>query len=222
MSDSIEALLREAYSTTHEMLKDPKLGSVVQHGLLISYGPPIATPDLLLLTFQGGGESPVVQETWPKRLLYANDPYKFGTILRGLFQDTGLSSSLQSSAMAFPAVFPQAPSREAGRWMKKTGPHANWRCHSAECVERLVESINPKVVIVFGNKTSEVFDIRWEKIERIHAQGHQTFGVSTFQRAPAVFCHHLSQGFVKSEALMCFRYAKGVISGRITGQARVD
>ena len=212
MPDSIEGLLREAYSTTHEMLKDPKLGAVVQHGLLISYGPPISKPDLLLLTFQGGGESPVVQETWPRRLLYANDTYKFGTTLRGLCHDTELSYSLQSSAMAFPAVFPQAPSSEAGRWMKKTGPHSDWRRHSAEWVERLVEAINPRVVIVFGNKTSEVFNIRWEKIERIHAQGHQTFGVSTFQGVPAVFCHHLSQGFVKSEALKCFRYAKGLIS----------
>ena len=212
MSDSIEELLREAYSSTHDMLKDSTLGSVVQHGLLISYGPPIPQPDLLLLSFQGGGESPVVQETWPRRLLYANDPYKFGTTLRGLCRDTGLYSSLQSSAMAFPAVFPQAPSSEAGRWMKKTGPHAVWRRHSADWVERLVKAINPRVVIIFGNKTSEVFDLRWEKIERFHSQNHQTYGESTFQGAPAVFCHHLSQGFVKAEALKCFRYAKRLIS----------
>ena len=53
MSDSIEGLLHEAYSTTHNMLKDTDLGSVVKHGLLISYGPPIPNPDLLLLSFQG-------------------------------------------------------------------------------------------------------------------------------------------------------------------------
>lgn len=181
---------------------------------MISYGPPIPEPDLLLLTFQGGGESPVVQETWPQRLLYANDPYKFGTTLRGLSRDTGLLSSLQSSAMAFPAVFPQAPSSEAGRWMRKTGPHSVWREHSVDWVERLVEKIRPKVVIVFGNKTSEVFDIHWEDVEHLHSQGHQTFGVSTFQGAPAVFCHHLSQGYVKTEALKCFKYAKRLISER--------
>ncbi len=96
--------------------------------------------------------------------------------------------------------------------MKKTGPHAAWRRHSAGWVERLVNATYPKVVMVFGNKTSEVFDIRWEKIERIHSQGHQTFGVSTLQGAPAVFCHHLSQSFVRSEALKCFRYAKRIVS----------
>ena len=214
MANSIEGLLNEAYSSTHDLLKDPELGSVVQHGLLISYGPPIPNPDLLLLTFQGGGESPVIQETWPRRLLYANDPYKFGKTLRSLCHDTGLSTSLQNSTMAFPAVFPQAPSREAGHWIKKAGPHSVWRHHSAGWVERLVEAIKPKVIIVFGNKASDVFDIRWDKIERNHSQNHQTFGESTFQGAPAIFCHHLSQGFVRSEALKCFKYAKRRISER--------
>ena len=210
----IEALLREAYSETHEMLNDPELGTVVKDGLLISYGPPIKEPDLLLLSFQGGGEDQVVQKEWPTKLLYVDSPHKFGTTLRSLCHDTGLLSSLQSSAMAFPAVFPQARTREADRWEKGPAPYSVWRHHSADWVQRLVKTIRPKVVIVFGNRASRVFDIRWEKVERQHQQNHQTFGVSTFQGTPAVFCHHLSQGFVRSEALKCFEYAKRLISER--------
>ncbi len=212
MHDSMEDLLSEAYSTTHDMLRASELGSIVRHGLLISYGPPVPEPDLLLLTFQGGGENPEVQKTWPQKLLYVDSPYKFGTALRGLCRDTGLYSSLQSSAMAFPTVFPQAPSRDARRWEKGAGDYSVWRDHSAHWVRRLVKVVKPKVVIVFGDRASRVFDIRWERVERNHGQRHQTFGVSTFQGAPAVFCHHLSQGYVKSEALKCFNYAKSLIS----------
>ena len=98
-------------------------------------------------------------------------------------------------------------------WEKGKGPYSVWRQHSVDWVKRLVEAINPKVVMVFGGRASRVFDIRWDKIERLHAQNHQTFGVSTFQGAPAVFCHHLSRS-KDSEALKCFRYAKRLISER--------
>ena len=213
MSDSIEGLLREAYSETHEMLRDPELGSVVKNGLLISYGPPIPEPDLLLLSFQGGGADQVVQKEWPKKLLYINSPYKFGKKLESLCRDTRLSESLRSSTMAFPAVFPQGPSKDANRWEKGTGPYSVWRHHSANWVERLVEAIDPKVVIVFGDRASRVFDIRWEDTESAPGRG-MTFGVSTFHDAPAVFCRHLSQGYSNPEVLKSFRHAQRLISER--------
>ena len=194
------------------MLKDPDLGSVVKHGLLISYGPPIPNPDLLLLSFQGGGENPEVQKTWPQKLLYVDSPYKFGAALRGMCRETGLFSSLQSSTMAFPTVFPQAPSKGATRWERGAGSYSVWRDYSVRTVGRLVKVVKPKVVLVFGDRATRVFDIGWKESEYKHGQGHQTFGVSTFHGAPAVFCHHLSQGYVKSEALKCFRYAKRLIA----------
>ena len=150
MSDSIEDLLNEAYSTTHDMLRNPELDSIVRHGLLISYGPPIPEPDLLLLSFQGGGGDPEVQKTWPQKLRYLDSPRNFGTALRGLCRETGLYSSLQSSAMAFPTVFPQAPSEDAGRWEKGSGSYSEWRDHSTRWVRRLVKVIKPKAVMVFG------------------------------------------------------------------------
>ena len=215
MYDAIEDLLREAYSATHHMLNDPELGSVVRHGLVISYGPPIPEPDLLLLSFQGAGNTDAsVNDTWPEKLRSLDSPSRFNRTLRGLCCETGLYSSLQSSAMAFPAVFPQAPSKEARRWMNKTGPRAKWRRHSAYWVKRLVKATKPKVIIVFGEKASKVLDIHWDRVERNHRGHRRTFGVSEFQGAPAVFCAHLSQGYVRSGALKCFRYAKELISER--------
>ena len=190
------------------------LGSVVKDGLLISYGPPILEPDLLLLFFQGGGADQVVQKEWPKKLLYVDSPHKFGKKLRKLCRATGLYTSLETSTVAFPTVFPQGPSKEADCWEKGSGLYSVWRHHSVDWVERLVKSINPKVVIVFGDRASRVFGIRWEKIERFHSQKHQTFGESTFHGAPAVFCHHLSQSCPKPEALKCFEHAKRLISQR--------
>lgn len=144
MTDSIEELLREAYSETHEMLKYPELGSVVNDGLLISYGPPIPEPDLLLLSFQGGGADQVVQKEWPKKLLYVGIPYKFGKTLEELCRVTGLDTSLKTSTMAFPALFPQGPTKDAERWEKGTGSYSVWRHHSVDWVERLTKAIKTK------------------------------------------------------------------------------
>ena len=212
MPDPTGEMLSEAYSATHDLLKDPELGSVVRHGLLLSYGPPISEPDLLLLTFQGGGECPVMQDCWPSSLLYRDDPYKFGKTLRRFCREAGLSTSLESSTMAFPAVFPQAPANEAGMWERKTGPHSVWRRHSTNWVNRLLDTISPKVVIVFGMRTSRAFDIRWEKQRYANKQGSLTFGVSTFRGAPAVFCQHLSQGWSLSEVRRSFEHAKRLVS----------
>ena len=211
-TDSIEGLLREAYSATHKMLKDPELGSVAKDGLLISYGPPIPEPDILLLSFQGGGACPVFQKCWPSRLLYLDDDYDFGKALRSLCYDAELSASLESSAMAFPAVFPQAPSSEARRWMNKKGPHSVWRRHSVDWVTRLVDAIQPKVVMVFGKYASDAFGIRWENKECGPGRRGQIFGLSTFRGAPAVYCHHLSWGYAKPEASKCFEHAKRLIA----------
>ena len=213
-TDSIEGLLREAYSETHKMLKNPELESVVKDGLLISYGPPIPEPDLLLLSFQGGGADQVVYEEWPSRLLYLDDENDFGKALRSLCYDTGLSASLESSTMAFPAVFPQAHHSESTEWTRKTGPHSVWRRHSVNWVTRLVDAIQPKVVMVFRKYASDTFGIRWQNEEYGPGRRGQIFGLSTFQGAPAVYCHHLSQGYAKPEALKCFEHAKRLISER--------
>lgn len=216
MTDSIEEVLLEAYSETHKMLKDPKLGSVVKDGLLISYGPPIPEPDLLLLSFQGGGADQVVYKEWPTRLLYLDDEndFDFGIALRSLCRATGLYTSLETSTMAFPTVFPQAHHTESRKWTRKTGPYSVWRRHSVDWVTRLIDAIQPKVVMVFGKYASDAFGIRWENKECGPGRRGQIFGLSTFRGASAVYCHHLSQGYAKPEALKCFEHAKRLVSER--------
>ena len=155
---------------------------------------------------------PCVSESWPSRRLYLDDDYDFGTALRSLCYDAELAASLESSAMAFPAVFPQAPSSEARRWMNKKGPHSVWRRHSVDWVTRLVDAIQPKVVMVFGKYASDAFGIRWENKECGPGRRGQIFGLSTFRGAPAVYCHHLSWGYAKPEASKCFEHAKRLIA----------
>ena len=207
----LKELLREAYADTREKMKDPKMHTVVEKGLIISYGPPISRPDMLLISFQGGANTHRdVHDTWPERLLYLDSPYKFGKKLRQLCRDAGLYYSLDRSAMALPAVFPQAPDKEADLWKRKTGPRADWRVHSVQWVKRLAREIRPKVVIVFGTGTSNALGIDWQQTEHKHKQGWLTFGISTFEGYPAVYCMHLSRP--KDDAVLkSFRYAKGII-----------
>ena len=207
----LKELLREAYADTHEKMKVPKMRAVVKDGLLISYGPPISQPDMLLISFQGGANTHRdIHCTLPERLLYLKSPYRFGKNLRQVCRDTGLYHSLERSAMALPAVFPQAKDKEADLWKRKSGPRADWRTHSVDWVKRLTREIRPKVVIVFGNGTSDALGIDWEQTEHKHGQGWLTFGVSTFEGCPAVYCMHLSRP-TNDPVLKSFRYAKGII-----------
>ncbi len=213
MSGELERMLSQAYSETRSLLEDQTLGSVVKRGFIISYGPPILEPDLLLISFQGGRDTlREGQTTWPKRLLYLDSPYKFGRNLRNLCREAGLYSSLETSTMAFPAVFPQAPSSEAGKWKNNKEPYGKWRQHSTEWVRKLATEAKPKVVIVFGAGASGVLEIAWKEKEYNHGQGWQTFGVSEFCGAPAVFCSHLSQGYSRSEVLKSLARAKTYIN----------
>lgn len=161
----------------------------------------------------------MVQRKWPSELLYLYSPersgkkYKFGKRLRELCRATGLYQSLETSTMAFPAVFPQGPEPEANSWMRKTGPHSDWRHHSVKWVKRLARVIEPKAVMVFGKKTSDALDIRWDRVKHNHGQNWQTYGESEFQGIPAVYCSHLSRG-PKEEARECFTYAKALVSDR--------
>ena len=218
MSDSIEELLREAYSATHELLEQTALSKVVCDGLLISYGPPIQEPDLLLLTFQGGGGCKVEQKTWPDSLLYVDDylydGFKFGKVLGRFCKQVGLWDSLKSSTMAFPVVFPQAPPDKAKLWTRNREPYLSWRRHSVCWVKRLTDAIKPKAVIVFGKDTSDALEISWENKEVGPGTRGPIYGEATFRGAPAVYCHHLSRGYQKDEVARCLEYAKGLVLGR--------
>ena len=207
----LKDLLREAYADTHEKMKVPAMSEVVKDGLIISYGPPISRPDMLLISFQGGANTHRNKHyAWPERLLYLDSKSKFGPKLCQVCRDTGLYHALEHSTMALPAVFPQARDEEADLWKRKTGSRADWRTHSVQWVKRLTREIRPKVVIVSGTATSNALGIDWEQTEHEHGQGWQTFGISMFEGYPAVYCMHLSRPS-DDAVLKSFRYAKGII-----------
>lgn len=212
MADTLTKLLREAYRDTHELLVNPEMYSVVANGLLISYGPPIHNPDLLILTFQGAGDDGITQKEWPSKLLFLNSPYKFGRELRRLCCATGWFRSLQNSAMALPAVFPQ--SKKSSVWLKQSDPYARWRRHSVDWVERLTDEIQPKVVMVLGEQTSKALKLEWKRERRGPGRQGRLFGTSVFRGLPTVYCHHLSQGYDWKEALRCFHYARELLDRR--------
>ena len=156
----LKELLREAYADTHEKMNDPKMRMVVKDGLIISYGPPISRPDMLLISFQGGANTHRdIHCTWPERLHYLDSTSKFGKNLRQVCRDTCLYHSLEHSTMALPVVFAQARDREADLWKRKAGPRADWRTHSVDWVKRLAREIRPKVVIASGTGTSDALGL---------------------------------------------------------------
>ena len=137
---AIEATATEAYAETRKLLANIEMASVVKQGLNILYGPPMSSPDMAIITFQGGGEDNVIQKSWPKRLLYLHDSFKFGTMLRKYAALANLSSVLQTRTIAMAAIFPQSPSDTASTWMSSSGPKARWREFSSDWVSRLLAS----------------------------------------------------------------------------------
>ena len=106
--DRLEQLAQQAYDEARALRDQHDMGEVVGR-MTILYGPPLLRPDLALISFQGGAEDPSPSlRTWPPRLLYLDDPYRFGRKLRRHFSEAGLSRVLESSAAGRGRVFARA------------------------------------------------------------------------------------------------------------------
>ena len=182
--------------------------------ITVLYGPPLVRPDVFVVSFQGGGEdtSPS-RRTWPERLLYLDDPYRFGTALRKHFREAGLFETLEKRTVAMAACFPEAPASEAGRWMAKRGPKAEWREFSTKWVRRMLRAMRPRVVLVFGGKTSEALGLKekWREAGWRDSDGHMVYGRAELEGCPAVYCHHLSQGYSTVEVQKCLAEVKRLV-----------
>ncbi|WBQ11043.1 hypothetical protein L2D01_04480 [Hyphomonadaceae bacterium ML37] len=199
-------LEKRLYEECRRMLEDESLSKAVQFGLNPLYGPLKKNPDLALISFQGGGADRHVQTSAPSELLYLSDQYKFGTSLRAHMASAKLSSILQNSTVAHAAVFPQAPTSEASKWINPRDPdRKRWVEFSSHWNEVLLRAQSPKALIFFGEKASNAFGMQWKDIERNHGQGHMTFARATWNDIPAFFCHHLSISCPAAEAVRCFQ-----------------
>ena len=193
----LERLAECMYRETFERLEDPCWSKDVGKVTLL-YGPPMVRPDVFLVTFQGGGEDPSPScRTWPPRLVYLDDCYKFGKALRKNFREAGLYEMLEKRTVAMATCFPEAKSAEASKWMNKRGPKAEWRKFSSAWVRRLIDAMRPRAVLVFGEKASDALGLKnqWRDVEERPGPGQgKIFARAEVEGCPAVYCHHLSQG----------------------------
>ena len=216
--NQLRQLTQQAYDEAHTLREQPGMGEVVGRMTLL-YGPPQLHPDLALVSFQGGAEDPSPSlRTWPPRLRYLDSPYRFGRKLRRHFADAGLSSVLESGTVALAAVFPEAPARDAAKWLARTGPRAEWRSFSSVWVRRLLRAMKPKAVLLFGQNASVSLGIDkdWHDETIIPRRG-RVFARGWVCGAPAVYCHHLSQGCKDEEVARCLREIGLLVDG---GHAR--
>ncbi len=212
----VRRLARQMYAETFQRLEDPRLKAVVKHKLTVMYGPPMVRPDLGLISFQGGGgdRSPSMR-CWPDRLLYLDDDFSFGRALRSQFTAAGLFDTLEARTVALAACFPEAPTGESNRWMRKTGPMAEWREFSVAWVGRMIAVMRPRAVLVFGTKASRAMGMegQWCDEER-DSRGWQTFGRAEIESCPAFYCQHLSQGWKRENVQFSLREAGRLIRKR--------
>ena len=142
-----------------------------------------------------------------------DSPYRFGRNLQQSFERAGLLNVLETGTVALAAVFPEAPAREAWKWSKaRKGPRAQWRRFSPEWVERLLRAMQPRAILVFGKKASESLGIDDEWLDSEHA-GHRgrVFARGHVFGSPAVYCHHLSQGWKTHEVARCLDGVKSIL-----------
>ncbi len=195
----IERLAERMYEETFLRLRDVDLRRAVKHRITALYGPPMASPDLMLVSFQGGGgDSSPSEPTWPERLLYLDSPFDFGRALRSQFREAGLYDTLATRTVAMAACFPEAPASESNRWMAKRGPRADWRTFSSNWVRRMVSAMRPRAVLLFGKKASDAVGLedRWRD-EVLDSRRWRAFGRAELEGCPAVYCQHLPQGWMR-------------------------
>ena len=180
------------------------------------YGPPMANPDLMLVSFQGGGgDSSPSEPTWPDRLRYLNSEFDFGRALRRQFREAGLYETLEARTVAMAACFPEAPANQSNGWMAKRGPRAEWREFSSNWVRRMVSAMRPRAVLLFGKKASKAvgLDDRWGD-EVLDSRGWRAFGRAEVEGCPAVYCQHLSQGWRRECVQTSLREVGRIIGAR--------
>lgn len=74
----IKRLAERMYKETFLRLRHVDLRGVVEHRITVMYGPPMANPDLMLVSFQGGGgDTSPSEPTWPERFRYLDSKFDF-------------------------------------------------------------------------------------------------------------------------------------------------
>lgn len=213
--DNLERLASRMYEEIRERMADPVLSAVVKHRITALYGPPMLCPDLALVTFQGGGADRSEQRwTWPDDLLYLHDKFPFGIALRRQFAAATLYETLERRTVAIATCFPEAPRSEADKWEKGSGPFATWREFSVAWVRRMLHTMQPRIVIVFGERAGRVLGLHWREVERRGSDNHRTYARTEIEGIATVYCQHLSQGYSTLHVQRSLRVVKSMLQCR--------
>ena len=210
----LEHLAKRMYEEVFRRLEDPVLGEVVKDKVTVMFGPPMVRPDVAIVSFQGGaGDHSPSPRKWPPRLVYLDDKFRFGRVLRYQFREAGLYETLEQRTVAMAACFPEAPSSESRLWARQAGPRAQWREFSSCWVRRMLRAMRPRAVLVLGKLASTALNLEggWRDERRRESDGHRVFGRAEIEDCPAIYCHHLSQGLNGPWAQECLAYLGRVV-----------
>lgn len=208
----LNALTKRMYTEARERTRDPKWNAVIDPKITIMFGPPMVKPDLVLVSFQGGaGDRSPTKWEWPDKLVYLDSRFAFGRNLTKLFNEAGHASMLKYRTTAITTCFPEARANDASKWIRKTGAYALWRNFSSNWARRMLRAMQPRSIIVFGKKASQSLGLEgcWSDVKR-NGNG-QWYGHTEIEGCPAVYCHHLSQGYKKSQVHYCLRAVESIV-----------
>ena len=172
------------------------------------FGPPLVRPNVFLVSFQGAGEdrSPS-RPTWPERLLYLDDTYRFGKRLRKEFRDAGLRETLEKRTVAMAAYFIEAGDSEADQ--------AAWQAFSTKWVMRMLRATRPCVVLVIGRDASDALGLedKWCDVKTGTGTKGRVYGRAEIGCSPVVYCHGF-QGASKTDVQGCLIEVRRLIASR--------
>lgn len=162
----------------------------VEDGMTVLYGPPMAAPQVMVVSAQGGAHERFVQTSWPTELAYSNaaTTFRFGNRLRRGFEDAQMVDTLAHRTVATNIAFPQAEGFDD--WLATRKAPA-WLAKSICWVEELIRLMPPEVTLTYG-RPAFGYLTGCTKSTGVVAE-------ATFGDILVVGCGHLSQGTSDAE-----------------------
>ena len=187
MCSELEAAVQNIFDEAYGFAR--RFGGV-DDGMTVLYGPPMAVPQVMVVSAQGGADEQFVQTSWPTELAYLNadTTYRFGNRLRKDFERAHMTDTLAHRTVATNIAFPQAGGFDD--WLASKKAPA-WLARSICWVEELIGLMRPKVILTYG-KHAFGYLTNATKSKGIVAE-------TTLEEIPVVGCGHLSQGTSNAE-----------------------
>ena len=144
----LKSYCRQVYKKTLQLCKTHKNQDQIM-GSWCLCGPPMIEPDVLFISYQGGGGDQTFHKRWPDQQFYYNSPYRLGQLLTKIFTDAGKGEMLRLST-GTALVFFQCCSM---KYWKTTPKHIRDELEQFSSTHALsfIEKMRPKLVIAIGS-----------------------------------------------------------------------